>query len=599
MADNNDVQLTTDEEETPLNVPPLDERIIDLVRRCPHPSSDDTRSGYVIRPAHLASELGLNIDDATRELCGLMSAVGEGASFVFERVVVPGDESSNTSASSAASPTMTMVFTFPHDFDKLALRHRRRADLWQRLQSLSVVIVKSIKIFTAFGLIISLAVLIIAGICLLIAAVVALARGGGGGGGHRGNHPLMLKLRYLLFQLRQILWLYAIFGGGSQQDPFLREVAGDLAFMMSCCVGSSMHPFFWMRLGGMRRRWNRGGSVSRRGWGTSSWRNRNWGDGDTTADETDGIAMVRRGSWGNVENETQQHNTSRANSSAALSQLDDQQRGLLSIAVEFLFGADHKHKELEKWKFRLAIILTLSTTSGGKGVSLREMLPYTDSPPSSADSSSAISEALKVVSYFNGKPLESSDNETSSSGIDSRFCFPEIMAEMDYDIHTTSQKILSLGSSEFAPPSLDINNTFASVLFKIDDDVDNLGEMTLTTTSGETPRYFYERPFVLTELSQQQFGQCALLGLLNFIGIVWIQNAVEPGGLLEMPVASKRRSRGWMIAVSFLITGLLRILRFYAGLFFLLPLCRLIILLIRNAGIERRNHKRQSLVMEH
>jgi hypothetical protein len=128
--------------------------------------------------------------------------------------------------------TMTMVFTFPPDFEARALSYRRRADFYQKLVSLAAVVVKAIKIFTAFGLIISLAVLIVAGICLVVAAIIAMARGGGG---QRGKHHQILtqKLRFLLLQLRQVLWLYAICGGGSQDDPFMREVAGDLAFVLT------------------------------------------------------------------------------------------------------------------------------------------------------------------------------------------------------------------------------------------------------------------------------------------------------------------------------------------------------------------------------
>jgi hypothetical protein len=209
------------EERTPLNTAPLEERILAVVRRS---RRDDEGGGSgggrrTVRPAILASELGLSIEEATRELCGLLSAVGggeDGASFAFERVGMPaaaaggdghGDGASSSSAAVAAADgaTTTMTFTFPADFEERALRHRRRSDLGRRLRALMMVIVKAVKIFTAFGLVISLAVLIIAGICLLVAAVVAMARGGGGGeGGGRGNQHLMRKLRYLFFQLRQV-----------------------------------------------------------------------------------------------------------------------------------------------------------------------------------------------------------------------------------------------------------------------------------------------------------------------------------------------------------------------------------------------------------
>eukprot|EP00569_Conticribra_weissflogii_P007897 CAMPEP_0171349614 /NCGR_PEP_ID=MMETSP0878-20121228/34121_1 /TAXON_ID=67004 /ORGANISM="Thalassiosira weissflogii, Strain CCMP1336" /LENGTH=188 /DNA_ID=CAMNT_0011854301 /DNA_START=62 /DNA_END=624 /DNA_ORIENTATION=- len=180
-----DTQVTTNNDETePLNSVPLDERILDLVRRCPPPSSQAS-TRHVIRPALLASELGLSVEDATRELCGLLSAVGggeNGASFEFERVgglsadSAPGGDSAAKASNNNA--TMTMVFTFPHNFEARARRHRRKVDFRRKFQSFSVGFIKVVKIVTAFGLIISLAVLIIAGICLLAAAIVALARGG-------------------------------------------------------------------------------------------------------------------------------------------------------------------------------------------------------------------------------------------------------------------------------------------------------------------------------------------------------------------------------------------------------------------------------------
>jgi len=111
----------------------------------------------------------------------------------------------------------------------------------------------------------------------------------------------------------------------------------------------------------------------------------------------------------------------------------------------------------------------------------------------------------------------------------------------------------------------------------------------------------YEQPFVLTELSRQQFGQCALLGLVNFVGIILVRNAMEPGGLLQLPLsAAAARSRSGsaplMNFAALLLLKLLNVLRFYAGLFFCLPLCRLVIVLIRNNGVEKRNKRRSSFV---
>jgi len=423
--------------------------------------------------------------------------------------------------------------------------------------------------------------------------VIALARGGGhGGGGHR-HHPLMHRLRYLFLQLRTILWLYAICGSGvdGQQDPFMREVAGDLALMLSLCCGNPMHPYFWLRAGGMRRRWARVGQRSR-GWGgNSTWNN--WSDDNNI----DGIAMVRRGSWGEEQRSGNSHSPSSFDSSD-----DEQQRGLLSIAVEFLFGPNDPPagngnnlpsvNELEKWKFRASIIMTLSSTSPGNGISLRDLLPYVDIPPVSAEDPSALRETLTIVSYFNGKPVDcgSETDNNPLSGMDARFCFPEIVAEMD------CTKLVDLSSSEFSPHARGRSNHVTSILYK--EESHHFGSS--ANASADVPEYLYERPIVLTELTQQQFGQCALLGLLNLVGVALVLNATMPGGLLELPVSAAARSRsgsGPLINVAaLLVLKLLHILQFYAGLFFFLPLCRLLIVLMRNNGVERRNKMRSDFV---
>ena len=109
------------------SLPPLDDRVISVVRSSPD---------CTIRPARLSSELGISVEDATAELCGLLRAVGggeDGASFRFEEV---GANASTTTAASAdgsvgakmksRATATTMVFTFPPDFEALAKRFRRK-----------------------------------------------------------------------------------------------------------------------------------------------------------------------------------------------------------------------------------------------------------------------------------------------------------------------------------------------------------------------------------------------------------------------------------------------------------------------------------------
>ena len=102
-----------------LDLPPLDSKVLETVRSDPE---------LKIKPARLASELGISIEDATAELCGLLRAVGSTATFTFETVELELPDSSNTSsAKSSKFVTSTMVFQFPPDFEKRA-RSRVCAD---------------------------------------------------------------------------------------------------------------------------------------------------------------------------------------------------------------------------------------------------------------------------------------------------------------------------------------------------------------------------------------------------------------------------------------------------------------------------------------
>ena len=90
---------------------------------------------------------------------------------------------------------------------------------------------------------------------------------------------------------------------------------------------------------------------------------------------------MRRGTWGDDgDNASRRNNSWSSARSSSNHGSGDQERGLLSIAVEFLFGPSSgddagdsssnlplSSKELEKWKFRAAVIMTLSSESLGNG----------------------------------------------------------------------------------------------------------------------------------------------------------------------------------------------------------------------------------------
>ena len=187
---------------------PLDQRILEIVHR-----------NRTIRPGLLAAELGLSVEDASAELCGLLAAVGggpDGATFRFE-AIQPKEDGSTTSG----IKPVTMVFTFPPDFEKRARRQRRREDLGEAAYRMLRLAVKVLKIVTAFGLILSLLILSVAALMALVAAMVALSRGDSQGGGHRhARGALLRQMRLIFYSVRQMLWCYALFGptGDNTED---------------------------------------------------------------------------------------------------------------------------------------------------------------------------------------------------------------------------------------------------------------------------------------------------------------------------------------------------------------------------------------------
>ena len=97
------------------------------------------------------------------------------------------------------------------------------------------------------------------------------------------------------------------------------------------------------------------------------------------------------------------------------------------------------------------------------------------------------------------------------------------------------------------------------------------------------PDQLFEKYYVLSKLQSKQFGQCCLLGSLNFIGIGWLRQSIGRGGLLEIS------NRGLCVIAD----GVLAVLYFYAKLFFALPLARLVVFVICcNYFVRRRNERR-------
>ena len=576
------------------SAPPLDLRVIALVKGCrvDADSSYGATTGkgrrcFVTCPALLSSELGMSIDDASAELCGLLRAVGEGAEFRFEK-----------SDGGGAS----MVFYFPPDFERRALRRRRVESTCAVLWSILGLSIRILKILVAFGLVLSLVMLSIASICAMVAALIVMMRGGdhGGGGGAHYRAGLSRRIRSAFFMLRQVLWCYALAvpGINGGQDPSLGETAGNAALGLSVCCGDPRSLFFWWRLSMLNRR----REQLNRGWGSGGRRRDSdgWWNAHEEGSE-EGFSLIRRGQWGQEGGRV-----SRAvgfGNGDGPTGADEGYRGFLSIAVEFLFGPepfDPGPCEADRWRLRAQAILALNNTAAladpqKKGLSLEELAPYTDEPTDDYGPK-MVAEVLRVVSHFNGRPSplgqggEKADGDAGAA----RFVFPELVAgsvRAGADLFFSSMSVTDAD---------DTSNSDKELLFSSDEGPSPSGGGGWTIRGGVAPRsaespagaqapsrippFLRERRHVLTRMNPRQFSQCCLLGVLNFAGVLLLRGSIGKGGLLEIRA-------GALYSVA---RDMLGVFVFYAKVFILLPLGRLGLICWLNSRVDRRNARRKA-----
>jgi hypothetical protein len=487
---------------------PLDERILDLVAK--NPSK--------VYPTRLVTELGLSHDDASAELCGLLKAVGSGASFQFEHL----------------EHDVVMCFSFPPDFRQRARRSRAQHEWSERLWTTIAYVVKVLKIVTAFGLILSLLIVTVAGMIGLVAALVAMSRAGNSD--HHRNQ-LMRRMRDMFYSMRQLMWCYAMFGHHLEgQDPFLSEIAYDISLLTSICCGNPSSMWFWFRAQQLSRR--------------RTYMARSWGR--LVQSDSAGVANSLVRVQGDNEEELPSSNRLETN----------EHRGLLSLAVEFLFGPipfAPGPTSLEKWKLRAAVILEQSARDGS--ATLSSLTPFFDDPPESlTDTVKIQANGLAIVTHFHGIPKQMDDKEL-------HFIFPELLAE-------------SMHSTTYEEGVDSDDGSWRSLLY--------VPDIILWSPSGRMPSSLQERRYRLTLLGSKQFLTCVTFGSLNLIGVWWLALSLRPGGVLNDFIRSAA-------AVNALQRTIIPILQFYSVLFFILPAGRLVVILGFNAKLEARNRKRADL----
>ncbi|GAX15114.1 hypothetical protein FisN_12Lh192 [Fistulifera solaris] len=488
----------------------LADQILQIIEDAPH---------HTIRPAKVAAALGISVNDACSELCGLMAAVGGGPNGASFRFIQPG---------------ATMEFQFPPDFARRARQKQRLNDFKTSLQAAAKVTIRAIKVVTAFGLIISLLILCIIAMAALLAMLVAASRAGQDHGGHRS--VLTRQIRSLFYTIRELLWLYAVFGPSPEgQDPVMREMAYDLSLVLSCCCGNPASFFYWWRA---RQLANRQHQAMRR-----------WRDSTAMMSEIPGVYLVREGGWNEREGTTS----------------GERHKGLLSIAIEFLFGPDPPQPEDPSavWRLRVAVILSGPRKHKEGSVSLADLTPYVDYPPrNSQQSAQLIEQTILIVAHFNGVPKEACDS--TERLLDAEFLFPELIVESD------------LGP--YQQTVWEDDETFSAFLYRKDG--------ASRQVSDSVPDYWHEERYKFSRLTATQLIHCVTLGFLNFFGVQWLRQWTNESGLITTS-----------FAVGYVLAFIFPILHIYAMVFLAIPAIRMGILLILNRKRNERNRRRQSLAV--
>lgn len=549
----------------------LGDRVIECVKEAPN---------FTIRPARLAQQLGISIDDASAELCGLLAAVGggdSGAYFKFEPIAVDANNvpvDDDTSATTAAA--VTMVFTFPPNFERRCKAYRVKEEVKETLLNIMVQLFRIVRALVSFGLILSIAIISVAVFLALIVAAVAMVTGGHGDSNRQGHHQhravalVSRFVRQLLRVVHQILMMYVLFGGNDDDRGYHDQAHSILraTYWFSSGMNPFWNPWFWASL--RRSRMRRGWSTQR----TATWNNHTHNSNPLRRYISTRAVISSNSSYNNSENF----------------------RGALFILMEFLFGPDDQWEcsptDNERWQMRAMAIIE----NGGKAT-LAELLPYVDKPPQSITDTA---EAIWIISHFNGRPYRSTEMARDSK--QHIFCFPELIMDSEGNNYTgtSSSSIYSknqennqtltklLNIKEFSWASFFFCSSREQSTSSIDMDSETL--LVTTATGRQFPRFLVEEIRVLTKLSAEEFLACCLALLLNYLGSLWFRYAITNGSIIPKQYCPLLLSSFLKILATFLL--------FYSKVCCLLFLTRLAIMLTRNMLIWKRNQGRRKLADE-
>jgi hypothetical protein len=481
----------------------------------------------------------------------------------------------------------------PPDFQQRFRRNRRRSELKDVLRELGILLFKTIKVVTALGLFLSLLIVGVAALVAAVTALVAMTRYGGGGHGNAagGSRYLRQHVRTACDAFRNCLWCYAVFmpgnlnlgnGAGPNTDPFFRSLAADLSLLCGCLRGNPFSVWYWLHFRQRMRRQRQ-----------------------HTAPAYHGIH--RMGRWGSADDErgvdsTRYLSDSSGSSSADYASALGGERGLLSVAAEFLFGPTPfapGPTPTERWRLRARVIVDASARGP---VSLADLSPFVDDPPASLlDHSKVVGQGLLLVSHFRGSPSLSTSKSSGTAPEEdvnvrgspqSTFVFPELLAESSF----LSGSLLSVDGSSTIEPTWTKNllydahnNNIASSSALPSNSAPALGR----GSSAKVPSFLVERQYQLTTLTQQQFVVCAILVTINGLGVLWLRQSLCGGGVLQMGKNPTQSAVGYLLC-----RIVVPVLHFYSIVFVALPLARLALIALWNVQIQRRNRRRRSLAQE-